>query len=136
MKTDFLKLEQTAHMFKWLAQEPFEKILKEVESMFKEQVADTILTSFVAMSEPQWLSGGLRTEDDENKVILVRAAVAFECDFTLESSSGAYDLKGIFSWVGVNLNTTPIQQTWMDIDGTLEEFGSEGELKVRIYSVQ
>jgi len=132
IKSNFTKLDNTIHMLEWFSEEPYQKILDIIEKMYIKQVPSTKLLDFTVVSDPQWLSGGRKTEDD--KVILVRAAVAFSCEFILQDNNGTYNLKGVFSWVGTELDKARNQQQWMDLDGTLEEFGSDGLLKARIYS--
>jgi len=134
MKTNIQKLKETEHMFQWFTENPFDEITTSIEAMFQEQVPSTIMEQFTVLSEPQWLSGG--TKDENNQMELVRCAVAFLCEFTLTSHLGTYHLKGVFTWVGVNMNTNNRQlKKWMDLDGTLDEFGDNGKLKERIYMV-
>jgi hypothetical protein len=65
----------------------------------------------------------------------VRSGVAFEFDLSVESGGQSYQLSGVFTWVAVHLDK-PGQhkhRVWMDLSGTLVQFGSEGELKTRVY---
>lgn len=134
MKTNFEKLEETKHMLEWLSDNPFEEITGTLEKMFIQQSASTQMLSFEVTSEPQWLTGGRKSED-ETKMILVRCGVAVACDFTLKDDNGVYDLNGIFTWVGANLDSQPATRIWMDLDGTLEEYGSEGALRERMFEL-
>jgi hypothetical protein len=81
-----------------------------------------------------WLSGA-KPADHQNDVILVRTGFAVMCDFSLQDNDGIYDLKGVFTWVGANLDETPITKMWMDLDGHLNEFGKDGKLQARIYEL-
>lgn len=135
MKTNFEKLEPTKHMLEWLSDEPFEEITATTEELFIRQSPSTKMLSFEVISEPQWLTGGRKNEEDETKVILVRCGMAVACDFTLQDDNGTYDLTGVFTWVGANMDTNPQTRIWMDLDGTLEEFGMEGELRERIFAL-
>lgn len=56
-------------------------------------------------------------------------------NFTLQNNDDTYHLSGVFTWVGTNLDSNPITKKWMDLDGTLEEFGQEGLLRERIYEL-
>ncbi len=126
------KLNETKHMFEWLSNDPFEEMIERIENNFVTQVPDTELTYFEATSYPDWLSAAKRTDD--NKTILVRCGVAFECNFTLQNNEGTYNLNSILSWVGVNLDTQDKQTSmWIDLDGSLDNFGKDGLLKERIY---
>ena len=134
MNTDFEKLLKTKHMFEWLSNEPFEMITSTIEQMYIEQSPTTKMLEFKTTSEPEWLTGGRKTEDD-NDVILVRTGVSVACDFTLQDNSGVYNLSGILTWVGTNLDAKPKTRMWMDLDGTLSEFGMNGLLDDRIYEL-
>lgn len=137
MKTELSRLEDNEHLFELFHLKPFDFLLEEVESLFKTQVPDTKLKTFIVSSTPQWVTTEQteKSDSEEEKGYYTRAGVAIECEFTLESKTNTATLKGILTWVVVNLNTKPIRQMWFDKDGTLEEFGEEGELKKRIYSV-
>ncbi len=133
MKTNFEKLEETKHMLEWFSDSPFEEITSTLERMFMQQSASTKMLSFEITSEPHWLTGGRKTDD--NKMILVRCGLAVACDFTLKDDNGVYDLNGVFTWVGVGLDNEPITRMWMDLDGTLDEFGKDGILRERIFEL-
>lgn len=133
MTTNFDKLAETKHMLDWFSDNPFEEITSTLERMFMQQSASTKMLAFEITSEPQWLTGGRKTED--GKMILVRCGLAVACDFTLKDDNGIYDLNGIFTWVGVGLDSEPITRMWMDLDGTLEEFGQEGALRERMFEL-
>lgn len=133
MKTNFEKLEETKHMLDWFSDSPFEEITSTLERMFRQQSASTVMLSFEITSEPHWLTGGRKTDD--NKMILVRCGLAVACDFTLKDDNGVYDLNGVFSWVGAGLDSEPVTRMWMDLDGTLDEFGKDGILRERIFEL-
>lgn len=135
MKTNFEKLEETKHMLEWLSDNPFEEITTTTENLFIRQSPSTKMLAFEVTSEPQWLTGGRKKEEDETKMILVRCGMAVACDFTLQDDNGTYDLTGVFTWVGASLDTQPQTRIWMDLDGTLDEFGSEGALRERIFEL-
>lgn len=134
MKTNFEKLIETKHMLEWFSEEPFEEITSTIEQMFMQQAPSTKMLSFEITSEPQWLTGGKKSED-EGKVILVRCGLAVACNFTLQNNNDSYNMNGIFTWVAANLDSNPITNMWMDLDGTMEEFGQDGFLKERIYEL-
>ena len=134
MQTDFTQLADTKYMLLWFSDNPFEDITTMVEDMFRQQVADTKLLSFEVVSAPEWITGGKRKGDDT--VIVVRSGMAVPCRFTLQSQQTTHQLEGIFTWVGVNLDTHPVTNMWIDLDGSLEEFGQEGKLQSRIYELE
>jgi hypothetical protein len=132
---DFARLKETEHMLQWLAEEPYAAIRSSIEDSLKQQVADSRLVSLRVLSEPQWLTGALPSKGDGSKAILVRSGVAFEVAFTAETREQSHQLRGVFTWVAVDLDK-PGQhkhRVWMDLDGKLDQFGSEGELKTRVH---
>jgi hypothetical protein len=132
---DFAKLKETEHMLQWFADEPYAAIRSSIEDMLKQQVADSRLTELRVLSEPQWLTGARPSDADSSKAILVRSAVAFEFGLSVESHGQSHQLSGVFTWAAVHLDQ-PGQhkhRVWIDLDGTLAMFGSEGELKSRVY---
>ena len=133
MNKDFKKLIESEHMLKWFSNNPFEEIISTITDMFIKQSPSTKMLNFEIANEPEWLSGGKETED--NKMILVRSGMAVTCEFTLQDNNGTYNLNGILTWVGVNLDTNPKTNIWMDLDGNIEDFGKNGLLKSRIYEL-
>ena len=133
MNKDFKKLIKTEHMLKWFSNNPFEEIISTITDMFIKQSPSTKMLNFEITNEPEWLSGGKETED--NKMIIVRSGMAVTCEFTLQDNNGTYNLNGILTWVGVNLDTNPKTNMWMDLDGNIENFGKNGLLKSRIYEL-
>ena len=59
--------------------------------------------------------------------------MAFDCDFILQDSNDTYDLNGIFTWMGVDLDTNPKFKRWVDLNGDLNDFGADELLKERIH---
>ncbi len=127
------KLEPTKHMFEWLAEKPFETMLNNIDSILSKQVKNASIQHFEAISEPQWLKGGIHDENNVNKVVLVRTGVAFEFKLTVISPDGKELLSGVYSWVRKKVGDQFYSQTWFDINGTLDEFGDKGALAERIY---
>lgn len=128
-------LQATQHMFEWFNPSPFQAIRNEIETILYKQVADSKLEQFTATSEPDWLTGAKKIDNDADNVILVRAGVAFEFELTVKENDKTHFLKGVFTWVGYHFDEpkdTHIQ-TWFDIDGTLAEFGKDGKLMERLY---
>ena len=132
---DFGLLLATEDMFLWLSEEPFITIKQELEKTLQEELPESTLLTFRAISEPQWLTGGRPGEDDPEEMIVVRTAVAFEFDAMVDSPEGIDYLTGVYTWAGINLDQPGNQEfrLWLDIDGTLEDFGNEDLLKLRIY---
>ena len=133
---NFEQFEETIHMFKWLHPDPTEAIKEAFQENLSSQVSGSVLTKLHVTDNPQWLSGGVRREDDEEKIILVRAGVAFSFLLNVQDADEVvHELNGVYSWVSVNMNNPEEtkQRTWFDLNGTLEEFGSNGLLATRVY---
>ncbi len=122
-------------MLEWFSDNPFEDLITILTRMFVRHSPSTKIIDFEITNEPEWLTGGRKIEDD-NKVIVTRSGMAVACDLTLQDNNGTYKLNGIFTWVGVNLDTNPITNMWMDLDGSMEEFGKDGLLNERIYGLE
>jgi len=131
----FAKLQQTEHMLKWFADDPYAAIRSSVEDILKQQVADSRLIAFSVLSEPQWLTGARPSSVADGKVIVVRSAVAFEFSLSVESHGELHHLAGVYTLAGVNLDQPGKHKhrLWMDLGGTLAAFGSDGELNSRLY---
>lgn len=135
MKTNFKKLLATKHMLNWLSNHPFDEIIATLSQLFIQQSASTKMLDFEITSEPEWLTGAKKTAD-KTKIIVVRCGLAVACHFTLQDNNGTYNLNGILTWVGVNLDENPKTNMWMDLDGTLAHFGKNGLLNERIYELE
>jgi hypothetical protein len=132
---DYTQLKETEHMLKWLADQPYAAIRSNIEGILRQQVPDSQLATLQVLSEPQWLTGARKPDGGSDKAILVRTGVAFEFGLAVETAGKTHQLSGVFTWVGVDLDK-PGQhkhRVWMDLNGNLETFGSEGALKTRVY---
>ena len=111
MTDNFQALDDTRHMLQWLADEPYEEIRSSVESILREQVADSRLIDFAVTSEPDWLTVGTRSPDNPDAIILNRTATAFE--FCLHVSGGGqiHELHGVYTWAAWHLNHDGENQT-------------------------
>jgi hypothetical protein len=137
MMNDFSKLKATEHMLQWLAEDPYSAICSEFESMFDQQVPGSRLTAFRVTSDPEWLTGTRPRDGHPGKLIVVRTGVAFEFELTFCKPSGStHKLKGVFSWIGTHLDESENrkERVWVDVDASISTYGSDGELKSRLYS--
>ena len=87
MTDNFQALDDTRHMLQWLADEPYEEIRSSIESILREQVADSRLIDFAVTSEPDWLTVSTRSPDNPDTIILNRTATAFEFGTVLDKQS-------------------------------------------------
>ena len=134
MKDNFQLLDDTRHMLQWLADEPYAEIRNNVESILREQVADSRLLDFAVTSPPDWLTVGTRSESNPEAVTINRTAVAFEFCLHVSGGGGTHELQGVYSWAAWHLDGSgeANQQIWFDIGGTLAEFGKDGALLERL----
>ncbi|HBK71624.1 MAG TPA: hypothetical protein DDZ39_08230 [Flavobacteriaceae bacterium] len=130
MNTDFTKLKNTEHLFRWFSENPFQEILETVEDMYKSKDPNMKLEGFTAVSEPQWLTTSKNPGDAS---LPTRTAVAFECEFELKDTDELTNIKGVLSWVAFDLETNPGTKMWINRNGTLKEFGSNEGLRHKIY---
>ena len=136
-RDDFKRLDETRHMFEFLAADPFVAIRSTLETMLRQQRPDSKLSTLRVSSDPDWLTGA-RPIDDGGQAAVTRAGVAFEVELAVETADQAHVLRGVFTWVGIHLDdpSSANQQVWLDLDGTLATFGSQGELKTRIHLLE
>lgn len=133
---NFEFFNETKHMLEWLHPEPFEAIKLNFEENLNQQVPGSVLLSLEVIDKPQWLTGAIPIEGDEGNARLKRVGVAFSFSLSARTPENiVHNIKGVYTWVGVNMDNREeeIQRSWVDIDGTLEEFGSEGALIQRVY---
>ena len=134
MKDNFQLLDETRHMLQWLADEPYAEIRRNIESILREQVADSRLLDFAVTSLPDWLTVGVRSESNPESMTINRTAVAFKFCLHVSGGGRTHELQGVYSWATWHLDGSgePNQQVWFDIGGTLAEFGKDGALFERL----
>ncbi|RDH43710.1 hypothetical protein [Zooshikella ganghwensis] len=131
---DFFK--DSKHMLEWLHPEPFDAIKSNFEDNFDQQVPGSKLIGLEVIEKPEWLTGAIPIEGDEDHARLKRAGVAFSFSVRVKTPENViHEIKGVYTWVGVNMDNPEeeMQRTWVDINGTLEEYGSNGALIQRVY---
>lgn len=131
---DFSKLDETKHMLEWVCDGTYQQIRNEIEALLAKQVTGSKIKSFCVTSSPDWLTRGLKQDNNPDKVILKGSGVAFEFSLVVIHDEGEETLSGVWTMVGYQLNTQSRSfQQWLDINGTLAEFGKDGELMIRVY---
>lgn len=131
------RLDKTRHMFRWLSDDPYADILKEVSSLLTAQVPGSQLKRFVVLAKPDWLTSGRPGRAGPNKAVMMRVGVAFP--FVLDvftPDDGLYTLRGVYTWIttGLDQPTGPRQRVWLDLDGTMKGFGASGALSRRLFT--
>lgn len=133
---DFSEFNETKHMLEWLHPNAIDAIRDAFSENLNTQVKNSELLGLHVTAKPDWLTGTRPKGDDESKAILIRVGLAFSFELSVKTPEGVvHDLKGVYSWVSVNMDDPEniAQRTWTDLDGELNEYGSEGYLKERVY---
>lgn len=135
MHTDFTLFDDSKHMLEWLTDEPERMILETVEEMIAEQMPGATIHQFVVTHKPHWLTRGRKDEEDEEKMILIGTGTAFAVSITIAEPGGSFPVvAGVLTVAAYDMDTPDCRtRVWFDVDGTLEAFGSEGALAVRVY---
>lgn len=132
------RLDKTRHMFKWLSADPYADIIREVSSLLNSQVPGAKLTRFIVTAKPDWMTSGRPGNRGHNRAIMMRVGIAFPFVLDVETpQDGIYTLSGTYSWVATALDEPggTRQRVWLDLDGTMKEFGARGQLKTRVFSM-
>ena len=135
---DFSRLDASRHMLAWLADDPDATLRKYFEEWVDRCVPGARVERCEVTGGPDWLTRARRLADDPDKAILFGTGVAFEFQLRIaEPEDGPAEVRGVFSWVAMNLDRPAHfqQRIWFDVEGTLAQFGSEGELQQRIYEL-
>ena len=133
---DFSLFKETEHMLEWLHPNAQDSIKQAFSENLNNQVPGSQLLGLHVTAKPDWLTGALPRDNDASKAILVRVGLAFSFELSVKTPEGdIHNLNGVYSWVSVNMDDPEniSQRTWMDLNGELSEFGSDGYLKERIY---
>ncbi|WP_225747857.1 hypothetical protein [Eikenella sp. Marseille-P7795] len=123
---DFQMLHASYHMLQWLADAPYQHICQNIEHLLRQQVSDSRLLSIAATSMPQWQTVTAQEEENGQTVAARRTGLAFEFVLHVSGRGKTHELRGVYTWAGSRLNRPPAeqrQQTWLDLRGTLAEFG-------------
>jgi hypothetical protein len=133
---DFSALDASQHMLEWFDDNPYAAIRREIIVMLDGQVQGSILLHLNVSGPPDWLSTGRPGNDDPEKAVLVRAGLAFPIELQVATpNDGEHLLTGIYTWVATGMDTPGArrQRVWLDLDGNLKTFGSDGLLRERLY---
>ena len=133
---DLRALTEPDHWMGWLGDDPGQAVRDAVEQTLRAQVPAATLVWLRLHDEPHFLTGGRRSEQDENKITVVRAALAVGFDLEVDDGEGRVEhLRGAFSWVAAGLDTADgrVDRTFFDLDMSLEDAGTA--LQSRIYDV-
>jgi hypothetical protein len=105
MADDLTLLDDTKHWLGWLGPRPRDAVRHELERILGQQVAGTVVEQMRITAEPHYLTGGRPTEDDPDKVVVTRAALAAPFVALVKAPDGAGgELEGVLSWVAAGLD--------------------------------
>ncbi len=118
----------------WLGDDPAKAVRDVLEETLRQQVADAKLQWVKLHAEPYFLTGGRRSEDDPNKITVVRAALAVGFDLQVDDGAGNVEqLTGVFSWVAARLDEERLDRTYFDLGMDLAT--ASKALDARIYEL-
>lgn len=134
-RDDLTPLAESLHMLEWLNETPLVAIRSSFEGWVDGRVPGSEVLCLAVEGKPELLTGGVPIEGEEGKIRLARVGVAFCFRVEIQSPDGEQHLVvGIFTWVGRELHTKgATQQIWIDVNGSLDDFGSGGALRERIF---
>ncbi|MFI6662304.1 hypothetical protein ACIBL8_43115 [Streptomyces sp. NPDC050523] len=133
---DFSKLTDPDHWLGWLGDDPAAAVRKGIEESLRAQVADAVVEWVKILQTPRFLTGGRRHADDEQTMLVTRAALAAPFALSVRTAQhGRSLLVGVFSWAAVNLAPPQVRKDrhWFDLGVGLDWAGER--LKERIYEM-
>ncbi|WP_371589400.1 hypothetical protein [Streptomyces virginiae] len=133
---DFSKLTDPDHWLGWLGDDPAAAVREGIEESLRAQVADAVVEWVKILETPRFLTGGRPNSENEQVILVTRAALA--APFALSVSSAQHGrslLLGVFSWAAVNLAPPGVRRDrhWFDLRVGLDWAGER--LQQRIYEV-
>ena len=120
----------------WLGDDPAKAVRDALQKVLQDQVPDARLNWVRLQDEPYFLTGGRRSETDDNKVTVVRAGLAVGFELEVDDGAGNLErLQGMFSWVAAGLDTVGdrVDRTFFDLGMDLPTASSA--LDSRIYEL-
>lgn len=133
---DFTKLASTDHWLDWLGDDLAAAIRESVAEIIDNQVPGATVRSMKITDEPRYLTAGRRAQDDPDRLIVTRAALACSFAIGVDSPAGRYDiLWGVYSIAiaGLDRGGHVRSQAWFDLWTALDT--AEEHLRVRIADV-
>ncbi|MFE2831013.1 hypothetical protein ACFXI6_08140 [Streptomyces mirabilis] len=126
----------TDHWLGWLGDDPATAVRKGIEESLRAQVADAVVEWVKILETPRFLMGGRRHSEDEQVMLVTRAALAGPFALSVRTTQhGRSILLGVFSWAAVNLSTPQVRKDrhWFDLGVGLDWAGER--LQGRIYEI-
>ncbi|WP_405820177.1 hypothetical protein OG241_31950 [Streptomyces sp. NBC_01390] len=133
---DFSKLTDPEHWLGWLGDDPAAAVREGIEESLRAQVADAVVEWVKILETPRFLTGGRRRAEDEQAILVTRAALAAPFALSVHTAQhGRSILLGVFSWAAANLARPEARKDrhWFDLGVGLDWAGER--LKERIYDI-
>ncbi|MFI1658636.1 hypothetical protein ACH4ZU_27595 [Streptomyces sp. NPDC020472] len=133
---DFGKLTDPDHWLGWLGDDPARAVREGIEESLRAQVADAVVEWVKILETPRFLTGGRPRSDDDQVVLVTRAALAAPFALSVRTTRhGRSVLLGVFSWAAANLSRPAVRKDrhWFDLGVGLEWAGER--LQERIYEI-
>ena len=133
---DFGKLTDPDHWLGWLGDDPATAVRQGIEESLRAQVADAVVEWVKILETPQFLTGGRRHSEDDQVMLVTRAALAAPFALSVYTTQhGRSILLGVFSWAAVNLVPPEVRKDrhWFDLGVELD--WARERLQGRIYEV-
>jgi len=133
---DFTRLEQPDHWLGWLPDTPGRSVRGQLEALLAAQVEGSLLDWVKITDQPVFLTAGVRSPADPERVIVRRAglAIVFALGVRAPQQKPAI-LTGAFTWATVGLDEPGHRRDRMWIDLNCSRDRAEELLKHRIYHV-
>lgn len=129
-------LTEPDHWLGWLGDNPGRTVRDLLEQEFAAQVTGAELEWLKITAEPEFRTGGKRSEDDPELLRVVRAALAAPFAASVKLPTGTRDLVlGVYSLAIAGLDDPPNtrQRTWLDLGAEFEQISAL--LDERVYSL-
>jgi hypothetical protein len=134
VRDDFTRLESPDHWLGWLPDTPAVSVREQLQTTLAGQVRGSVLEWVKIIDDPVFLTSGVRSPTDDEKLIVRRAALAVVFALRVRTPKGnAEILTGAFTWVAVHLDDPQLRRdrTWFDVN--IDRAQAEELLKHRLY---
>lgn len=136
VRDDFAQLESPDHWLGWLPDTPGRSVRAALEEILTGQVAGAVLEWVKVIADPVFLTTGVRSSSDPDKMIVRRAAFAVAFALGVRAPGRRAEiLTGAFSWVAVGLDRPGGRhdRTWLDLG--MSRGHAEELLRDRVHQV-
>jgi hypothetical protein len=136
VRDDFARLEQPDHWLGWLPDTPARSVRGELQDLLSLQVEGSVLDWVKITDEPVFLTVGVRSPADPQRLVVRRAGLAVIFALRVRPPQRKPEiLTGAFTWATVGLDQAGDRRdrTWIDFNTSRER--AEELLNYRIHHV-